>query len=170
MISNISPVRPWTTYWLAIWDNTIMGGGGDDKIYGGPNPADADKESDAGLTNADTLMGQGGNDMIFGGVGNDTLHGGDGDDMLNGGAGNDTFWGGHGSDMIYADAADRVIYGNRPDDATTTGDGNDESVEMMGDVDTVSFAKLEEGVTRTLGSEGTGADDATDGTNVLIMG
>ena len=151
-------------------NNTIKGGGGDDKIYGGPNPADADKESDAGLTNADTLMGQGGNDMIFGGVGNDTLHGGDGNDMLNGGAGNDTFWGGHGSDMIYADAADRMIYGNRPDDATTTGDGNDESVEMEGDVDTVSFAKLEDGITRTLGSDGTGAADATDGTNVLIMG
>ena len=151
-------------------DNMIKGGGGDDKIYGGPNPADADKESDAGLTNADTLMGQGGNDMIFGGVGNDTLHGGDGNDMLNGGAGNDTFWGGHGSDMIYADAADRMIYGNRPDDETTTGDGNDESVEMMGDVDTVSFAKLEDGITRTLGSDGTGAADATDGSNVLIMG
>ena len=54
-------------------NNTIMGGGGNDKIYGGPNPADADKESDAGLTNADTLMGQGGDDMIFGGVGADTL-------------------------------------------------------------------------------------------------
>ena len=149
-------------------DNTIMGGGGDDKIYGGPNPADADKESDAGLTNADTLMGQGGNDMIFGGVGGDTLHGGDGDDMLNGGGGNDTFWGGHGSDMIHADAADRVIYGNRPNDDATA--DVDESEEMMGDVDTVSFAKLEEGVTRTLGSDGTGADDATDGSNVLIMG
>ena len=151
-------------------DNTIMGGGGDDKIYGGPNPADADKEGDPGLTNADTLMGQGGNDMIFGGFGNDILHGGDGDDTLNGGAGNDTFWGGHGSDMIHADAADRVIQGNRPDDPDTTGDGNDESAEMMGDVDTVSFAKLEEGITRTLGSDGTGAADATDGSNVLING
>ena len=151
-------------------DNTIKGGGGDDKIYGGPNPADADKESDAGLTNADTLMGQGGDDMIFGGVGNDTLHGGDGDDTLNGGAGNDTFWGGHGSDMIHADAADRVIQGNRPDDTTTTGADEDESAEMMGDVDTVSFAKLEDGITRTLGSDGTGAADATDGTNVLING
>ena len=145
-------------------NNTIMGGGGDDKIYGGPNPADADKESDAGLTNMDTLMGQGGNDMIFGGVGDDTLHGGDGNDTLNGGAGNDTFWGGHGSDMIYADAMDRMIYGNRSDDADTEAD------EMMGDSDTVSYARLEEGVTRTLGSAGTGATDATDGTNVLIMG
>ena len=72
-------------------DNTIMGGGGDDKIYGGPNPADADKEGNSGLTNADTLHGDGGNDMIFGGFGADTLRGGAGDDMLNGGAGADTF-------------------------------------------------------------------------------
>ena len=134
-------------------DNTIMGGGGDDTIYGGPNPADADKESDAGLTNMDTLMGQGGDDRIFGGAGNDTLHGGDGDDMLHGGAGDDTFWGGHGSDLIYADATDMAIYGNRPDDPTTTADDEDESAEMMGDTDTVSYARLEEGVERTLGND-----------------
>ena len=141
-------------------DNTIMGGGGDDKIYGGPNPADADKESDAGLTNADTLMGQGGDDMIFGGVGNDTLDGGDGDDTLNGGAGNDTFYGGAGSDVIYADADDAVINGwlETPpeDDTATTGDGEDESLESHRDndpmaADTVSFEKLEEGIVRTLG-------------------
>ena len=158
-------------------NNTIMGGGGDDKIYGGPNPADADKEGGSGIENNDTLHGDGGNDMIFGGFGNDVIRGGAGNDMLNGGAGNDTFWGGHGSDMIYADAADRVIYGNQPDNFTPEGVAIepatadvDESMEMMGDVDTLSYAKLEDGVTRTLGSDGTGADDATDGSNVLIMG
>ena len=130
-------------------DNTIMGGSGDDKIYGGPNPADA-HETNSGITNMDTLMGQGGDDMIFGGAGADTLMGGDGDDMLHGGPGNDTAWGGHGSDLIYADAMDTAIYGNRPDD-DTTGDVN-ESDEMMGDVDTVSYARLEDGVTRTLGA------------------
>ncbi|MDE0154992.1 MAG: DVUA0089 family protein [Gammaproteobacteria bacterium] len=56
-------------------DNTIMGGGGDDKIYGGPNPADADKETGGGLINADMLHGGGGNDMLFGGYGADTLKG-----------------------------------------------------------------------------------------------
>ena len=131
-------------------DNTIMGGGGDDKIYGGPNPADADKETGGGLSNMDTLMGEGGDDMIFGGAGNDTLHGGAGDDMLHGGPGDDTSWGGHGSDLIYADAMDAVIYGNRPDDDTTA--DVDESTEMEGDSDTVSYARLEEGVTRTLGA------------------
>ncbi len=158
-------------------DNIIMGGAGNDRIYGGPNPADADTESDAGLSNADTLHGDGGDDRIFGGIGGDILRGGAGDDMLHGGPGNDTFWGGHGSDMIYADAMDTHIYGNRPDN--TEPDGTvidpatadvDESMEMEGDVDTVSYARLEEGITRTLGSDGTGSADATDGTNILIMG
>ena len=166
-------------------DNTIMGGGGDDKIYGGPNPADADKEGGSGIDNNDTLHGDGGDDMIFGGFGNDVIRGGAGNDTLNGGAGNDTFWGGHGSDMIYADAADRVIYGNQPDNFTPEGvaitddpattdvneeTATDESAEMMGDVDTLSYAKLEDGVTRILGSAGTGDETVTDGTNVLIMG
>ena len=93
-------------------DNLIMGGGGDDKIYGGPNPADADKEGDSGLTNADTLHGGGGNDMIFGGVGDDTLRGDAGDDMLVGGPGADDFYGGAGSDLIYADTMDNMIVGD----------------------------------------------------------
>ena len=129
-------------------NNTIMGGGGNDKIYGGPNPADADKESDAGLTNADTLMGQGGDDMIFGGVGADTLSGGDGDDMLNGGAGADTFTGGKGDDMIYADATD--IYDVDATAGTralkTTGFP---IINGGAGSDTVSFAKLEDGIGAT---------------------
>ena len=147
-------------------NNTIKGGAGNDMIYGGPNPANADKETGGGLDNVDNLYGEGGNDRLYGGWGDDVLKGGGGNDRLWGGPGNDTFWGGHGSDMIHADAADRNIYGNRSDDTATT--SVDENMEMMGDVDTVSFAKLEEGITRTLGSDGTG--NATDGTNVVIDG
>ena len=157
-------------------DNTIKGGDGDDKIYGGPNPADADKEPGANpnLTNADTLMGQGGNDMIFGGVGNDTLDGGDGDDMLNGGAGADTFMGGAGDDMIYADASDiyDVTNGTRAFKTASLpiingGEGND----------TVSFAKLEDaigaqGAVFTLGlldnDDGTGTATIIDGVENVI--
>ena len=79
-------------------NNTIKGEGGDDKIYGGPNPADA-HEMDSGITNADVLEGGGGNDMIFGGFGRDTLRGDDGDDMLNGGP---------GADMVYGGARQRL--------------------------------------------------------------
>ena len=128
-------------------NNTIKGEGGDDKIYGGPNPADA-HEMDSGITNADVLEGGGGNDMIFGGYGNDTLRGGDGDDMLNGGSGADMFYGGAGSDLIYADTADTVIVGDVAVDATP--DDDDTSGAMEGDVDTVSFARV---VDETIGMD-----------------
>lgn len=125
--------------------NTIMGMGGDDKIYGGPG-GDAD-------SNEDTLDGGAGNDMIFGGAGDDTLMGGAGDDMLWGGPGTDTYDGGAGNDMIYVDLADIT---NRTGGPINGGSNLDEDGvtpinEGMGvDSDTVSFEKFtdeDEGVT-----------------------
>ena len=139
-------------------DNTIMGGAGNDRIYGGPNPADADTESDAGLTNADTLHGDGGDDRIFGGVGGDILRGGAGNDMLHGGPGADMLYGGAGSDMIYADTMDTMIIGGEAVDNEATTDVN-ESMEMAGDVDTVSFARL---VDETIGNSNTAWTLGTD--------
>ena len=72
--------------------NTISGGRGDDKLYGGPSGDD---------TNIDTLLGGSGNDMLFGGRGGDTLDGGKGNDMLSGGPGEDTLFGGFGSDTFF---------------------------------------------------------------------
>ena len=146
--------------------NTIMGGAGDDKLYGGPGGG------------ADTLHGDAGDDMLFGGIGTDTLSGGPGDDMLNGGRDADTIYGGAGSDLIYAESTDTAINGwliQALDDGSnggTAGDGIidnpgpyvgplndadtptvDESTEAGSDpmaVDTVSFEKLEDGVTATL--------------------
>ena len=109
-------------------NNTIMGLGGDDKIYGGPGGGD------------DDLQGGDGNDMLFGGRGDDKLTGGMGDDMLNGGKGADTFAGGPGDDMIYADLADDDIDGG-------------ENEEGPGDTDTLSFARL---VDMAVGAEGAG--------------
>ena len=145
--------------------NRIEGGGGDDKLYGGPGGGD------------DVLHGDAGDDMIFGGIGRDTLWGGPGDDMIVGGRDADTIYGGYGSDMIYADSTDTTINGwliqaldadtdeeiDNPgpyvgplDDADTTDPDttdvvveNDESTEAGSDpdaVDTVSFEKLEEGI------------------------
>ena len=82
-------------------DNTIKGGGGDDMIYGGPQPKGATGAGDD--SNEDMLYGEGGDDKIYGGAGDDMLDGGDGDDTLVGGGGDDTYYGGAGSDMIYAD-------------------------------------------------------------------
>ena len=155
--------------------NTIMGMGGDDKLYGGPGGGN------------DTLHGDGGADMIFGGYGNDTHSGGGGNDMLHGGPGADVFYGGAGSDMIYADAADSIINGwlaayddddgnNMPDspymgpadDPGTTDDNMDESTEMFNDpraVDTVSYARLKSGVTVILGEGGITNIENLVGTN-----
>ena len=137
-----------------IRNNTIKGGGGDDKIYGGPNPADAHM-TNSGITNVDMLHGGGGDDMIFGGAGNDILRGDAGDDMLYGGSGNDTYYGGAGSDMIFADEMDLTINGwvETPPEPDADTDDGDESMEAVSDpmtVDTVSYAGLEDGVTRTL--------------------
>ena len=140
-------------------NNTIMGGGGDDKIYGGPDPSNLGpmpSAADRGdATNVDTLMGGAGNDMIFGGAGNDMLDGGAGNDMLRGGAGNDELKGGAGSDMIYADADDTVINGFGPED----------DVEDAMDVDTLSYARVsnedEMGITTAL------ADTITNIENIV---
>ena len=155
--------------------NEIDGGGGDDKIYGGPGGGD------------DVLMGGMGDDMVWGGIGADTLRGGDGDDMLHGGPGSDTFYGGAGSDMIYAESTDAVINGwveDPPDDPDNPGTPLTEAAEDPDAVDTVSFARLKSGIGDSttawaLSSApnvenviGTSEDDYIDGTtgNNMIEG
>ena len=100
--------------------NTINGGRGNDKLYGGPAGDDS---------NTDTLNGGSGDDMLFGGMGADTLNGGRGDDMLFGGAGVDAVNGDAGDDMIYV----HFVPGQTAATADTVsgGEGND----------TVSFAR-----------------------------
>ena len=80
-------------------DNDIRGGGGDDKLYGGPGGGE------------DELFGEGGDDMLFGGLHDDMLDGGGGADTLVGGAGDDTYDGGDGDDLIRADDDDTDIDG-----------------------------------------------------------
>ena len=126
--------------------NTIMGGGGDDKLYGGPGGGN------------DVLHGDGDDDMIWGGHGGDTLRGGAGDDMLHGGPGADTFYGGDGSDMIYADSADVLISGwveTPPDDPDNPGTPLSEAAADPRAVDTVSYERLTAGVTAALSSDPT---------------
>ena len=136
-----------------IRNNTIKGGAGDDKIFGGPDPSNLDPDNRGDATNVDILEGEGGNDRIWGGSGDDTLDGGAGNDVLNGGPGNDNMKGGAGSDTIYADADDLVINGFGPVNDTDTEDV-DEGMEDAMDVDTLSYAKVENedetGVTKSL--------------------
>ena len=122
-------------------NNTIMGNGGDDKLYGGPGGGN------------DMLQGGPGNDMLFGGRGDDELHGGGGDDMLNGGAGDDMFYGGLGNDMIYADAGDAgtisgaamTFVAAAVDDPMTP--FNEITGNAPGENDILSYARNEEKVT-----------------------
>ena len=118
-------------------DNTIKGGGGDDKLYGGPGGSWDNSDND------DTLMGGGGNDEVFGGRGGDILHGDKGNDVLRGGPGADTYVGGAGSDTIYADRDDLGsdgIYGHNV--PVPTDDPMGTIGKMRGDKDTLSFAKF----------------------------
>lgn len=124
-------------------DNVIEGGAGDDRIYGGPDPADVNRMNNP-LLNNDGLYGGAGDDVIYGGAGVDYLDGGEGNDTLFGGKGGDTIYGGSGSDMIYADAEDveneSVIingYVNALDQ-----NGNP-WIDPLTDIDTLSFARVE---------------------------
>ena len=152
--------------------NMIDGGGGDDKLYGGPGGGD------------DTLHGGKGDDMLFGGWGSDTLHGGAGDDMLNGGkegdtAGVDTYYGGAGSDMIYANSDDSIdgwLPAFDADDPANTAPAedadtpDDESTEAVSDpkaVDTVSFERLEKAVGSSAATRWTLDANATNVENLI---
>ena len=128
--------------------NTIWGGRGDDKLYGGPN---------GDSTNIDTLYGGSGNDMLFGGVGGDRLDGGRGNDMLWGGSGEDTLVGGLGSDTFYVTFEEGVagqpdtVYGDAVVDEMVAEDLDGDGVTGESDVivedlnpfsqDTISFEK-----------------------------
>ena len=144
-------------------DNTIMGMGGDDEIYGGPGGGD------------DNLQGGGGNDMLFGGIGNDDLHGGGGNDMLSGGPGDDDYYGGAGSDMIYdmwvATDSGTISGAAMADDDMTS--FNEMTGNAPGENDTLSYARNKEGVTIDLNLArfvsietliGTDEDDVLTGT------
>ena len=69
-------------------DNRLLGGDGNDVLYGGPGGGD------------DVLMGEAGHDTVYGGKGDDTLEGGPGNDRLLGGPDNDSVTGGAGDDTF----------------------------------------------------------------------
>lgn len=67
-------------------DDTLLGGGGSDKLIGGPGD--------------DRLVGWRGADLLYGGPGDDALVGGPGRDVLRGGPGTDTLASGPGEDVV----------------------------------------------------------------------
>ena len=129
-------------------NNTIWGGAGDDKLYGGPGPAElgyvdgldpvVHKASGEKFWsfNRDSLYGEGGNDKLYGGPGDDKLYGGSGNDELYAGAGIDYLYGGEGDDTLVAGVTPLTgrhprgyrdvdyLYGG-PGADTLVGNGND---------------------------------------------
>ena len=76
--------------------NTILGGAGNDSIYGSD-----EEESLFGGTGDDMIFGNHGSDKIFGGTGNDVLSGGDSEDLILGGKGDDSIDGGERDDLCF---------------------------------------------------------------------
>jgi Ca2+-binding RTX toxin-like protein len=85
---------------------TVLGGDGDDSIFGTPGP-----DKLYGQDGNDLIVAGAGNDVVSGGDGNDTLYGEDGDDILLGGNGNDTLIGGNGNDTIVGNAGSDTFIG-----------------------------------------------------------
>ncbi|MBC2775834.1 hypothetical protein H6M51_23515, partial [Rhizobium sp. AQ_MP] len=104
-------------------NDILAAGDGDDTIYGGQG-------SDAiyGQGGNDTLEGGDGHDIIDGGAGQDVLRGGKGDDVIRGGADNDRIGGKEGNDTIHGDAGADEIWGDAGDDTIVwnVGDGADQ--------------------------------------------
>ncbi|WP_376093795.1 calcium-binding protein [Roseomonas sp. CCTCC AB2023176] len=101
-------------------DDRILGGGGNDTLYGdsegypwpgtGDDTLDGQRGDDviACGRGDDIASGGSGNDALFGELGNDILYGSAGDDTISGGAGADTLIGGVARDV--ASGSDTVGY------------------------------------------------------------
>lgn len=101
------------------YTDTVMGGAGDDYLYGGgPEEIfDWDTSTSTFYYAADYLYGMGGDDYlrVSGGYGN----------VLDGGAGNDTLVGGIRPESFYGGTGDDLIFGNGGGDQFDGGDGID---------------------------------------------
>lgn len=111
---------------------TLIGGTGDDKIYGSKGQdsiiGNAGNDSLDGFQSADKLFGNDGNDKLRGGYDSDTL---DGNDTLDGGDGDDTIAGGFGNDSLLGGLAS-VIGSFGGNDFLSGGVGNDTLIGLNG--------------------------------------
>ncbi|WP_187287228.1 beta strand repeat-containing protein [Methylotenera mobilis] len=86
---------------LSSYNNTLVGGDGNDTLYGN-NLAD----TLIGGAGSDSLNDTAGNNLFDGGLGNDIITAGSGNDLLIGGFGNDTITTGTGYDVIVFNKGD----------------------------------------------------------------
>ena len=143
--------------------DVVVGGAGDDTIYGDGDLASAALNwtvtrtaTDQGSARvfdvtfsgvqtqgleatasgqADTIYGGAGADWIFAGAGDDYIDAGSGDDVILGEAGSDVIMGGAGDDFLDGDSSDANAAGLAGDDYLDGGAGNDTLVgEGGGDI------------------------------------
>lgn len=149
---------------------TLIGGGGADRISGGPN---ADMLT--GLGAADVIDGGAGDDRLDGDEGNDVLRGGDGIDRLEGdaddddlaaGAGNDRLNGGAGNDRVDGGVGDDRLEGGEDSDQLVGGEGNDSLEGQSGN----DGLKGEAGDDRLVGEVGDDRLEGGAGIDLLVGG
>lgn len=121
------------------WDNVLIGGDGNDELYGDGVVYDSDAGFGTGAGEHDPNNPDGG--PASNNSGDDSLHGGAGYDTLYGGAGNDTyvFELGDGDDQIIdsSGAEDTILLGNGIEvgDISFTVSGNDLVIDFDGSPD-----------------------------------
>jgi Ca2+-binding RTX toxin-like protein len=93
-----------TSMQFTYGDVTILGGGGDDVLWG-----NAGNDRIEGGTGNDHLDGAGGNDVLVSGSGNDVIFGRGGDDTIIIGSGWNQLYGGDGSDRFVYDVLDTAL-------------------------------------------------------------
>lgn len=108
-------------------NDTLVAGGGDDRVYG----YDGNDALDGGIGH-DRLYGGGDNDTLTGGIGNDYLSASSGDDELYGGPGNDTLYGSRGNDSVDGGTGNDVVSGGSGTDILTGGSEDDTFVFSQG--------------------------------------
>ncbi len=161
-------------------DNLIIGGMGNDIIFGG-DPLNtltaaigSGQDTLTGGQGSDTVIGGSGNDIIFGGDRLTTLSGGtgvttvtdSGSNSLVGGKGNDTVIGGSGNDIIFGgDPLSTLPGGTTSDDNSLVGGAGNDTV-IGGSGNDIIFG----GDRLTTLSGGTGITTVMDGNNSLIGG
>jgi Ca2+-binding RTX toxin-like protein len=107
----------------------ILGGDGNDIIYGGPDN-EARLDRGPGDANESWLDGERGDDVIYAGDGDDRfIYGGAGDDVIYGGDGNDQMSGDsvrdEGQDVLHGGDGNDQMGGYEGQDVLHGGDGND---------------------------------------------
>jgi Ca2+-binding RTX toxin-like protein len=118
-----------------LFNDTILGLGGNDRIFADPTVFDFVGGNDIvdGGSGNDQIFTFGGNDQVNSGSGNDTVQTADGVDKIDAGLGNDDVQSGRGKDIVLGQAGDDALRGGEDNDDLSGGDGRDRVIGGSGD-------------------------------------